>query len=198
MFRQEVMRSVSPAVMTCDRFPLPMNDYRLDALVVLHLHLRLSVHRQILVGEVIAHPITGKNIRRDHLRTEMPAGVPHDKAEHAILVRPEIRPRHGNRKARCPSRPAENKRVDAFRSGNAGVRQDPRTFFNNDARNGGASHEHDTKETSKRIETHKKSGFGTTAEESVVVFSKVRRQQFIRIYAKAPGIAENLGNRKIL
>jgi hypothetical protein len=26
----------------------------------------------------------------------------------------------------------------------------------------------------------------------------VRRQQFIRIYAKAPGIAENLGNRKIL
>jgi len=40
-------------------------------------------------------------------------------------------------------------------------------------------------------------GFGTTADGRLVVFSKARRQQFIRIYAKAARVAENLANQKI-
>lgn len=155
MFHQGVMRSAGPTVMTRDRFPLPMDDHRLDALIVVRSRLLLAVHRKLQVVEVIAHPITRENIRGDHLRTQMPARVPHDKAEHAARLRPKIRPRHCDRQSRRPGRAAENKRVDAFRSGNAGVRQNPRPFFDDDARDGGASHEHDTQETSERIETHK-------------------------------------------
>src|SRR5437588_9482688 len=97
MFRHGVMRSAGPSVMPRDRFPLPMNDHRLDAFVVRRLHLLLTIHRNSDVIKVITHPVTRENIRRYHLRTEVPARTAHDKTEHAILLRPEIGPRHGDR-----------------------------------------------------------------------------------------------------
>jgi hypothetical protein len=133
--------------------PLRIVSYRLHGLAILGLG--PITDGELGITKVIAHPITGEDLRRHQSGADIPAVIPQNKFVKASFLRgPVLARRNQDRPARRSGRSAKNKGVDALAVEHLHIRHLPRIFLHDDRREGASGESYEQKRTSEEFRAH--------------------------------------------